>query len=130
MKYELTVKGQFSAAHALRHYQGKCEKTHGHNFEVAVCVAGTELDSKTGMLLDFGVLKKGLACILEDMDHRFLNETPPFDSLNPSSENMARFIGTKMQAFLAECPDPQAAKVGLVRVAVSEKHSQIAVWLP
>ncbi len=130
MKYELTVRDQFSAAHALRHYQGKCENTHGHNFTVEVTVTGSELDEKTGMLLDFGILKKGLAKVLDDLDHRFLNDFQPFDTINPSSENMARIIGLRMRDFLAHCPDPQAARVTISRVGVSEKNSQTAFWLP
>ncbi len=32
--YEISVEMDFDAAHALRGYQGKCEKLHGHRFKV------------------------------------------------------------------------------------------------
>lgn len=126
--WRITVRSEFSAAHALRHYQGKCENQHGHNFAVEAAVEGSRLDAKTGMLLDFGILKKALAAILAPLDHAFLNDTPPFDVINPSSENLARYIGGQMSAFLASCP--QAAYARLCWVSISEKSTQTAFWIP
>lgn len=128
--FKLAVRSQFSAAHALRHYKGKCENIHGHNFDVEVVVRGTELDPQTGMLIDFGILKAGLAHVLARLDHRLLNETPPFDVINPSSEHLARTIAQEMAAFLDKCDDPQAANVRLAAVSVSEKATQTATWAP
>ena len=87
--WRLTVRDDFAAAHALRHYEGKCERLHGHNFAVELTVEGQNLTQDTEMLLDFKVLKTGLKRVLETLDHRLLNETPPFDRLNPSSENLS-----------------------------------------
>ncbi len=126
--WRLIVRSEFSAAHALRHYKGKCENPHGHNFVVETAVEGCQLDAATGMLVDFGILKKALAAILSRLDHADLNVTPPFDSLNPSSEQLAQYIGGQMEAFLAQCP--QAANVRLCWASVSEKNTQTAVWLP
>lgn len=126
--WRLTVRSDFSAAHALRHYQGKCENIHGHNFTVEATVEGAQLDGKTGMLLDFSILKKALADVLASLDHRSLNETKPFDEINPSSENLARRIGEEMERFLQNTPE--AANARLYSVSVSEKSTQTATWLP
>ncbi len=91
MPYELLIQDWFSAAHNLREYKGKCEKLHGHNWRVDLRLEGDRLDN-TGMVLDFKEGKRILAEALEPFDHAYLNEVPPFDRLNPSSENLARVI--------------------------------------
>lgn len=120
--WQLTVRSEFSAAHALRHYQGKCENMHGHNFGVAVTVQGQTLDPKTEMLVDFKVLKTALKTVLEQLDHHILNDTPPFDTQNPSSENLSRYIWQGMAALLCDLP------VQLHSVTVSEKDAQSATY--
>ena len=127
--WRLTVRDDFSAGHAMRHYEGKCERMHGHNFAVELTVEGSQLAAGTEMLLDFKVLKKGLKAVLDALDHRLLNETPPFDRINPSSENLARHIWQGMQAHLAAHDDPQAQLVRLHSVTVSEKGAQSATYL-
>lgn len=127
--WRLTVRDDFSAGHALRHYEGKCERMHGHNFAVELTVEGSQLAAGTEMLLDFKVLKKGLKAVLDALDHRLLNETPPFDRINPSSENLARHIWQGMEAHLATHDDPQARQVRLHSVTVSEKGAQSATYL-
>ena len=99
--FEITVEETFAAGHALRNYHGRCENVHGHNYKVQVTVSGPELDS-AGLLVDFVELKKVMHEVVDRMDHQFLNEVPPFDVLNPSAENMARYIfdeiGARMKA--------------------------------
>lgn len=89
--YTVTVRTEFNAAHKLRNYHGKCESLHGHNWVVEVAVRNKKLD-KTGMVMDFNELKKKISSIVEDLDHKFLNELEPFKKKNPTSENIARFI--------------------------------------
>ncbi len=89
--YLISVDGDFSSAHRLRGYQGKCRMLHGHNWKVRLTVRVGELDSR-GMGLDFGHLKQHLAKVLQRFDHVDLNEVPPFDELNPTAENLARVI--------------------------------------
>jgi 6-pyruvoyltetrahydropterin/6-carboxytetrahydropterin synthase len=84
MSWTLKVRDRFSAAHFLREYKGKCEKVHGHTFQVEVEIAVRELDS-TGLGIDFTLIKAKLAEILPD--HSLLNDVYPF---NPSAENLAR----------------------------------------
>lgn len=127
--WRLTVRDEFSAGHALRHYQGKCERLHGHNFAVELTVQGERLTADTELLLDFKTLKSALKETLTELDHQVLNETPPFDRLNPSSENLARHIWRNVAERLARSPDSQARAVRLVSVSVSEKGSQTATYL-
>ena len=89
--FEVSVDETFSAGHALRGYKGKCENVHGHNYKVRVTVAGRELDS-VGLLYDFVHLKKVIQGVISTLDHRFLNDFAPFDTVNPSAENIARHI--------------------------------------
>ena len=89
--FEITVEETFAAGHALRNYHGRCENVHGHNYRVQVTLAGTELD-QAGLLVDFSEVKRVLHAVVDRMDHQFLNDVAPFDVLNPSAENMARYI--------------------------------------
>jgi 6-pyruvoyltetrahydropterin/6-carboxytetrahydropterin synthase len=89
--YEICVRRHFDAAHALRGYQGRCERLHGHRYEIVACAQSDTLD-EIGLALDFSELKRALDGILERFDHTNLNETPPFDRINPSAENIARTI--------------------------------------
>ena len=89
--YQISVKSHFDAAHSLRGYGGRCEAMHGHRFEVELSVESGELND-TGLAYDFTELKRHLAEVLGRFDHICLNEIPPFDRINPSSENIARTI--------------------------------------
>lgn len=89
--YSLKVESYFSSAHNLRMYHGKCEELHGHNWKVELVVAGEKLD-KAGLLLDFKYLKNKLNAVLEKLDHKYLNRIAYFKKLNPTSENIAKYI--------------------------------------
>lgn len=89
--FEVSVEETFAAGHALRNYHGKCENVHGHNFRVRVTAAADELDPN-GLLMDFAELKKLLRAVVGRLDHRFINDLPPFDAINPSAENLARYF--------------------------------------
>jgi len=89
--FQVSVEETFSAGHALRGYKGKCENPHGHNYKVRVLLEGEKLDS-VGLLYDFTQVKHVLKEIINGVDHKFLNDQPPFDKLNPSAENIAKFF--------------------------------------
>ncbi|HOB52514.1 MAG TPA: 6-carboxytetrahydropterin synthase QueD [Acidobacteriota bacterium] len=89
--WELTIKTDFSAAHQLRQYRGKCERLHGHNWEVEITVRCRELDA-AGIGMDFTELRAATDRVLEQLDHSLLNELPAFVTDNPSAENVARHI--------------------------------------
>jgi len=89
--YDLMIRGHFDAAHALHGYPGECCKLHGHTWDIEVVVRGSELD-EVGIVYDFKTLKADLAAVLEPLDHAYLNEVPPFDQMNPTAENLSRYI--------------------------------------
>lgn len=119
--YELKILTQFSAAHQLRESGGKCEQMHGHNWKVEVYVRGEELD-KNGLLIDFHDVKSATGAILEGLDHKFLNEVPPFDQANPSSENIARHIFESLGRQLDN------ARVSVSRVTAWESDTACASY--
>ncbi len=119
--FEICVEHTFAAAHALRNYYGKCENLHGHNYRVQVGMEGPELD-QTGMLYDFAKLKGQLRATSEYLDHQNLNELAPFDKVNPSAENIAKFICDEIQKGL------DTGSVAYVRVW--ETDTSFAVYRP
>jgi len=123
--FEVSVDAAFAAAHSLRGYQGKCEDLHGHNYRVRLVVSGKELD-KIGLLQDFTVLKRVLRGIVDKLDHKHLNELPPFDRINPSAENLARFIHDEMARQLAG----QLGEASLASVTVWETDTAAATYKP
>ena len=107
--FEVSVEETFAAGHALRNYRGKCENVHGHNYRVQVTVEGEELNS-IGLLVDFAELKKLIRAIVGRLDHQFLNDLAPFDAINPSAENMARYFYDEITGGL-EIPGPRIREV-------------------
>jgi len=101
--YQISVEQHFDAAHFLRGYQGKCEALHGHRFRVVVKVESSLLDD-IGIAYDFAELKRHLGDILSRFDHTCVNDVPPFDKINPSSENIASTIYSELQSGLAGAP--------------------------
>jgi 6-pyruvoyltetrahydropterin/6-carboxytetrahydropterin synthase len=119
--FEIFVEHTFAAGHALRNYKGKCENVHGHNYKVQVGVEGPQLD-ENGLLFDFAELKKRLRATSEYLDHHFINDLKPFDTVNPTAENIARYFYDEMQR---ELPG------GLVAyVRVWETDTSCAVYRP
>ena len=123
--YEVSVDAAFAAAHRLRGYQGKCEELHGHNYRVRLVVGGEELD-RIGLLQDFTLLKRVLRGIVDQLDHKYLNELPPFDKMNPSAENLARFIHDESAKQLAG----RLGTASLASVTVWETDTAAATYRP
>jgi 6-pyruvoyltetrahydropterin/6-carboxytetrahydropterin synthase len=94
--FDIFIDTHFAGAHHLREYPGNCEKPHGHNWKVQVTVRATELD-KLGMGIDFKVLKQKVNAVVDELDHRDLNEHPTFLNQNPSSENISVFLFDQLQ---------------------------------
>jgi 6-pyruvoyltetrahydropterin/6-carboxytetrahydropterin synthase len=89
--FEIYVEGSFSAGHALRGYKGKCENPHGHNYKVRLTLEGPKVD-EAGLLCDFVVLKQSMREVMASLDHKYLNDQAPFDQMNPSAENLAKYF--------------------------------------
>ncbi len=101
--YQISVEQHFDAAHFLRGYQGKCEALHGHRFRVVIKIKASRVDD-IGIAYDFAELKQHLSDILARFDHTCLNDVPPFDKINPSSENIASTIYNELKPKLAGAP--------------------------
>ncbi len=121
--YQIAIEQHFDAAHFLRGYRGKCESMHGHRFQVVVRVKAAGLND-IGLAHDFADLKRHLAEILARFDHTCLNEVPPFDKLNPSSEHIAATIYAELKPKLSGAP------VTLSSVEVWESPQSGVVYTP
>jgi 6-pyruvoyltetrahydropterin/6-carboxytetrahydropterin synthase len=89
--FVLKIVTDFAAAHSLRNYPGDCSRLHGHNWQIEVLVASKELDD-VGMVIDFREIKQKTKMVIKRLDHQYLNEVPPFDQLNPTAENIAKYF--------------------------------------
>ncbi len=107
--YELKIITRFAAAHQLQMVAKQCENLHGHNWKIEVCVTGKELN-RAGVLIDFGELKGHLAKIIDQLDHKFLNELEILENCPPSSENVAKYIAHALDAELS-IPGVQVSSV-------------------
>jgi 6-pyruvoyltetrahydropterin/6-carboxytetrahydropterin synthase len=119
--YEVKIVTQFAAAHRLENFKGKCEDLHGHNWKVEVFLVGNELD-QTGLLMDFGVVKARTKQVLEEIDHKYLNELAAFQDCNPSSENLARYLYERLGSIF------NRAGVKVRRVDVWESDTSCASY--
>ncbi len=119
--FELKITSQFAAAHQLRNFKQKCERLHGHNWRVDVSIRSPELDN-IGLVRDFGEIKETTRQLLQELDHRFLNEIPPFDDLNPSSELLARHIFKRLSERI------NAGPLRVSRVSVWESENSCASY--
>jgi 6-pyruvoyltetrahydropterin/6-carboxytetrahydropterin synthase len=89
--FTLCVKDSFAAAHRLIGYEGRCEDLHGHNFVVEAFFSGEKLGDD-GLLIDFKILKDLLKDVLDELDHKYLNEIPFFIERASSAEYIALYI--------------------------------------
>ena len=117
--YKLKIETVFASAHQLRGYKGKCENMHGHNWKVQVSVTAETLNN-IDLAIDFHDLKRLTVAVVSKLDHRFLNDIPPFTKINPSSENIAKWIFDNLRKGLE---DYQNVKLSAVTVWESDTAS-------
>ena len=117
--FEVIVEHGFAAGHALRGYKGKCENVHGHNYKIQVVLSGEELDS-VGLLVDFKNLRSQIRQTAEKLDHRFMNDVPPFDKINPSAENIAKYFFDTIRKSYEESHPERPVRVKAVTVWESD----------
>lgn len=85
--YYVSKRLEIAGAHNLNlNYESKCSNLHGHNWIVTVHCKAKELN-ENGMVTDFAIIKK---MISDKFDHQYFNNIPPFNTMNPTAENMAR----------------------------------------
>ncbi len=116
--FEVSVREDFSAAHRLRGYPGKCENLHGHNWTVEVFVRSEKLND-IGVTIDFAEIRAALRAVLAELDHKNLSEIEPWrDEENPSSENIARYVYAKLSRAL-NSREIKVSKVSVYETAES-----------
>lgn len=125
--FEVSVEETFAAGHALREYKGKCERVHGHNYRVQVSLCGPELDN-IGLLVDFTEIKRVLRNSIAYLDHQFINDLPPFDVVNPTAENMAKYFCDELQKGLDGGLGKVPVKIRFVKVW--ETDTAVATYRP
>lgn len=118
---DIFIKTHFSGGHHLRAYPGNCENPHGHNWKVKVTVRATQLD-RLGMGIDFKQLKQTVNGVVDELDHRDLNEHPAFHAINPSSEHIAMFLFESLKDRL------QTERYRLYSVEVRETDTSGVVY--
>ena len=121
--YHLMIKTHFAAAHNLINYQGDCENLHGHNWRVEVTVSARELDT-AGLGIDFKILKKQTNQLLDELDHKYLNDLEPFKEISPSSENICRYLFDRLSEQLNN------ENVQVERVNVWESENACTSYTP
>ena len=97
--YTLKILADFASAHTLRDYPGDCSRMHGHNWKLEVEVTATALDD-VGMGMDFKTIKVATRKLAKTLDHRYLNDIPPFDVINPTAENIAQYFYQNLSTTL------------------------------
>ena len=102
--YRVKIIKDFSSAHNLREYQGNCENLHGHNWKVEAYLKSPKLN-KLGMVEDFREFKKHLKVLMDELDHKYINELEYFQTVNPTSENIAKYIFDKLAVIYGDKMD-------------------------
>jgi len=123
--FEIQVQTDFAAAHAIT-IAGTRESVHGHNWGVVASIGGETLDSD-GLLCDFHTVEAVLRDIIGPFHNRDLNGIAPFDRLNPSAENVARYIAEELQRRLGDALAPHAR---VRSVSVTEAPRCVATYRP
>jgi 6-pyruvoyltetrahydropterin/6-carboxytetrahydropterin synthase len=126
--YLLEKEFRFEASHQLHDHDGKCARLHGHSWLGRVILKGTDKDihlhgPKTGMLMDYGDVKKILEPIIEEyLDHHHLNETLEMQS--PTSEKVAKWLYRKLKPLLPMLLAVQIDETCTSRVYYHESESE------
>jgi 6-pyruvoyltetrahydropterin/6-carboxytetrahydropterin synthase len=110
--FMVSVQAHYDSAHFLRNYKGKCERLHGHRYVVEVALAAGELN-ESGIAFDFVDVKRELRALADHLDHEHLNDLPPFDTVEPSAENQAKYFYEELKRRL---PGPMGEAMVYVRV--------------
>ena len=84
-------------------------------------MTGNDLQ-ENGILIDFKLIKKATETVIQDLDHRFLNELEGFREINPSSENIARYVYESLSR------DLNNDRVRVSRVTAWESDSASATY--
>jgi 6-pyruvoyltetrahydropterin/6-carboxytetrahydropterin synthase len=114
--YHLSIESRFSAAHAINGYKGECKQLHGHDWKIQIEVAADRLN-EIGMAIDFHQLQDITQDILKQFDHQYINELPQFKDLNPTAENLAKYIYEQVEMKL-----PDGVQMDQISIWEGEKY--------
>jgi 6-pyruvoyltetrahydropterin/6-carboxytetrahydropterin synthase len=120
-QFEVMIERNFSSAHQLRGYKGKCENLHGHNYRIEIYARGRELDN-IGLLVDFVELKAAADEVVQYLDHQNINELAPFHELQPSAENLAKYILERVGSKISD------DRVQIYKVRCFETPTSVATY--
>lgn len=121
--FEIAVEHEFCAAHALS-ISGAREGLHGHNFKITVGIRGKTTD-QDGLLCDFHTVREILLELVAPLDNTNLHETDAFRSVNPTAENLAKYLGDELAQRLDGSLAPHA---GVAWVRVTEAPGCAATY--
>ena len=99
--YTINVRSHYDAAHFIKDYKGKCERLHGHRYEVEIALAFNDV-GRGGIAYDFTDAKRALRDLTEELDHHNLNDLPAFEGIETSAENQAKYIYNEMKRRLGD----------------------------
>ena len=125
-RYIVRASTEFAAAHALHGYEGGCSRIHGHNFKVEIEVEASVLDG-IGMAIDFTRLESLAESIAQTLDHRMLNEVPPFDEMNPTAENLGAYFWIRALKALSDDPAGEHARSVRLRSVTVRENDRTSV---
>jgi 6-pyruvoyltetrahydropterin/6-carboxytetrahydropterin synthase len=108
--YELVVRAQAECALSIAGAREPDSGVHGRTYLISACFTGDKLD-KLGFLADERELRAALVEVAAKLDHKYLNELPQFKGVNPSAENIARWVAQKL-------PKDSPAKLAWVEVVI------------
>lgn len=118
--FKISVTTKFAAAHKLRGYEGPCENLHGHNWIIKATIGADRLN-EIGIAYDFKKLKSHLKDIIARLDHKFINDVTPFDQLNPTSENIAKYVFESLA-------DKFPPDIRIISIEVGESEQYVATY--
>ena len=115
--YRIFIETHFAASHQLHGYEGPCRVLHGHTWKVRVEVETGQID-KIGISFDFKQLKSVTQSVIQRLDHHHINDIPPFDKVNPTAENLSKYIYEEVKKQL-----PRAIRISQVTVWESANYA-------
>jgi 6-pyruvoyltetrahydropterin/6-carboxytetrahydropterin synthase len=112
---------KFDAAHRLESYKGKCSNMHGHSWKGTLCIQAKNVSPDTNMVIDFSLLKKDLNEMVDELDHKVLNEVLPFK--DPTAESLAYYLFCKAKKLIGE-----KYNVRISSVSIEESEGSEAIY--
>ena len=108
--FTINVETQFRASHQLTFSDAPKEPPHNHDWLVTVSVSSNKLNGN-GLVMDFRQLKCMVDNIVAELANTSLEQLDYFRQINPSAENVAKYIYEKLTIKL-----PKSVKLHYIKV--------------